>query len=355
MTTIESYNLSDASRVRGHTRTIPTGRKVAFACVAVVLFFFLLFVAGEFASRAYHGRLLSTDHVLSDWLLHGGNAEYPTQFDSHTGWSLRPIASVVDPRRGCTYTIDDHGFRSNGQAAPLSDSRILAIGDSFTFGCEVNDNDTWPAHLERLAGTPVVNGGVVAFGIDQMILHAERIVPQVKPSMIVLAYIPDDIERCGFSARQGLKPYFDIDRSGLVPRQQPVPNVAVASQIGVVRWALGYSCLLSDIASFRADWFASLYVGEYYKQAHYDGKAVACHLMARLARLSETSPVLVVRIEQEPSTDQPVLSAAQLAGLDTHLVVVGNDSDLYAPGLHLSNKGNAKVARSLAAFVKQEI
>jgi hypothetical protein len=37
MTTIGFYNLSDASRVRGHTRTISTGRKAAFACVMLLI------------------------------------------------------------------------------------------------------------------------------------------------------------------------------------------------------------------------------------------------------------------------------------------------------------------------------
>ena len=43
----------------------------------------------------------------------------------------------------------------------------MAVGDSFTFGDEVNDGQTWPAQLQQLTGRRVINGGVSGYGFDQ--------------------------------------------------------------------------------------------------------------------------------------------------------------------------------------------
>ncbi|NBX93928.1 MAG: hypothetical protein EBQ85_11920 [Proteobacteria bacterium] len=58
------------------------------------------------------------------------------------------------------------------------------MGDSFTFGAEVNDNETWPSHLQNFSKTTVLNGGVVGFGLDQTYLLFEELITQnnFKPS-----------------------------------------------------------------------------------------------------------------------------------------------------------------------------
>ena len=47
-------------------------------------------------------------------------------------------------------TIDHRGFRSNDNPEPKNDrGRTLTLGDSFTFGSQVSNAETWPSCLER--------------------------------------------------------------------------------------------------------------------------------------------------------------------------------------------------------------
>jgi lysophospholipase L1-like esterase len=115
------------------------------------------------------------------------------------GFTLRPSQNAF------TYDvpvrIDSAGYRSNGRA-PVADTnaiRILALGDSYTFGLGVRDSATWPAQLEaRLAasGVPVrvLNAGTIAYGVFQeMDLLRER-VRRVRPRIVIHALYWNDYQ-----------------------------------------------------------------------------------------------------------------------------------------------------------------
>ena len=88
---------------------------------------------------------------------------------------------------------------------------VLAVGDSFTFGDEVRDDETWPAHLQQLLGRRVLNAGVSGYGFDQIVMRAERVVADKHPSAVVVSFIADDVLRTEMRRRWGAeKPYFDI-------------------------------------------------------------------------------------------------------------------------------------------------
>ena len=50
-----------------------------------------------------------------------------------------------------------------------------------------------------------------AYGIDQMVLRAEIVAPEVKPAAIVLSFIADDVRRAEMKRVWGAeKPYFEL-------------------------------------------------------------------------------------------------------------------------------------------------
>src|SRR5262245_17866041 len=83
------------------------------------------------------------------------------------GWSWKPL----DQRR----TINSQGIRSEhdySQVAPPVVVRVSAFGDSFTFGSEVEINETWESQLEgQDPRFEVLNFGVGAYGLDQAYLR----------------------------------------------------------------------------------------------------------------------------------------------------------------------------------------
>jgi hypothetical protein len=120
----------------------------------------------------------------------------------------RPGFYIRDPIRGVEYSTLEHSIRSNGHAAVYAERPLtLAVGDSFTFGEDVSNDESWPAYLEEFMGHRVINGGVPGFGFDQTVLRAEQLSNIYHPDTIVLSFIAVDISRAEYSYG---KPYFDI-------------------------------------------------------------------------------------------------------------------------------------------------
>jgi lysophospholipase L1-like esterase len=80
--------------------------------------------------------------------------------------------------------------RVNAQFAPTSDDgAILAVGDSFVFGDQVSDDETWPSILENRLNRRVVNGGVSGYGTAQAVLRAEHLVKAEPYRLVILSIL----------------------------------------------------------------------------------------------------------------------------------------------------------------------
>src|SRR5690606_40298619 len=96
-------------------------------------------------------------------------------------------------------TTGAHGERAPGwdAARAAAGVRVLALGDSCTFGRGVPDEATWPARLEarlRAAGrdAAVFNAGVEGYDTAQELEVLRRRAPLVRPTAVVVAWLAND-------------------------------------------------------------------------------------------------------------------------------------------------------------------
>lgn len=181
------------------------------------------------------------------------------------------------------------------------------MGDSFTWGSEVYDAQSWPAQLERLIGIPVVNGGAGGYGMDQAELRAEQLIDVERPRAIIVSFIPNCVGRNEYSVNQGLiKSYFDVKDGKLELKGIPVPDYQPSTaHVGRVRKILGYSYAL-EWAAERMGWAHLWQVSQgEVRKVHDKGAEVACLLWGRLA-------------EKVKGRGIPLIALAQYAGIQVN-------------------------------------
>lgn len=259
--------------------------------------------------------------------------------------------------KGFSIRTGPHGVRSNGTLPPREARPLtLVVGDSFAFGDEVNDADSWPAVLERLTGHRVVNAGVPGFGLDQSVLRAEQLANVFIPSTIVVSFIPHDVVRCEMSFWSGhAKPYFDTDANGLRYHRAPF--------VPPQHWwkaALSRSAVIDRLFSRYLHWDGPDTF------AHHHGTEVACLLMNRLARFGRQRHVRIVVLAQpQQATSRPeqsqlaerVLDCASrenLSALDLFPAINrlrASQREALFHG-HMTPRGNRLVAVELAEFLE---
>jgi hypothetical protein len=105
------------------------------------------------------------------------------------------------------------------------ETRIVVVGDSFTFGQCVEDAGTFPAVMEQiLPNTEVLNLGVMGYGQDQALLRMRRDGFRYSPDIVVFGFHSSDMRRNLVSFRGYGKPRFRMTESGLQLENVPVPR-----------------------------------------------------------------------------------------------------------------------------------
>jgi hypothetical protein len=98
------------------------------------------------------------------------------------------------------------------------------LGDSFTFGQEVSDHETFCARLEQaIPNSQVLNFGNHGYGHDQMLIYFRSEVRRYKPDIVILGFVYENMRRNLLSFRDYAKPRFELVDNRLVPRNTPVP------------------------------------------------------------------------------------------------------------------------------------
>jgi hypothetical protein len=149
-------------------------------------------------------------------------------YDRTKGWVLRPGRWEF---AGRTITANSRGVRGGteypaGRRPGLR--RVVVVGDSFTFGEGVGDDETFPSRLQARLGTgvEVINLGIHGYGHDQMLIHLREEGIRYEPDLVVLGYYADDVPRNALAFRDYAKPRFVLRDGSLVLTGSPVPTPA---------------------------------------------------------------------------------------------------------------------------------
>ena len=296
--------------------------------------------------------------------------------DPQLGWTLKSHYRTKE------FNTLDYGFRRNFDETEIRTGGILAVGDSFTEGFdEVQDAGTWPAQLEKITGTPVVNAGVAGYATDQTILRAEQTLPIVKPRTLIVGFTEVDIYRAALSEAGAPKPYFTIKNGELeLHPPGPLESGEQESLVGKgLRAVLGYSALSHHLFSRLAPAFWYPAEASLYKEVENQPIDITCKLLARLKQQTDEKQVrflLFLQYGGELVLEEPVIlndmktitECAQKAGIQ----VIDQFAPLKAvtrgdPALvmlyyslhdeefgHMTSKGNEHAAQLLASALSEQ-
>lgn len=305
-----------------------------------------------------------------------GQLGHRTVIDPVLGWTLKPHNTLEG------HNTLDHGIRRNFEETTIRTGAILAVGDSFTEGWEVADDDTWPAYLERLVGMPVVNGGTGAYGTDQIVLRAEQLLPIVRPKTLIVGFLDFDIVRTAHSHFAAPKPYFTLDGSALryhpPARLEPERESGWFASVGKrARDVLGYSAVADHLlARLAPDYWYGKGLGDF-QLAPNDAVAVTCRLLERLKTTVDRQGIRIVLFMQyyayfiytadtAPRDARRVIACAREAGIQvvdqfpSLRAVAAADPAALRPyymvygdlHTHMSARGNQHAAELLAAALR---
>ncbi len=292
---------------------------------------------------------------------------YPAERHATLGYVPRANFASRDNHWGTQVSIDGDGMRRHGATPTPVGTRVIAtVGDSFTFGDQVDDDATWPAQLEVHMQQPVKNGGVFGYSLTQSVLRAEDMLERFPVQALVVSFIADDLTRCEYAKRYTPLPWFDFAGDGLVLRNVPIDHAAASSDSSKA-WKdlLGHSAVLDAIfANTARAWWV-----ENEKQVTVPhlvgrGKDLGKRLLDRIAGACKRRDVQLLVVLQGDQSNEAALEVMQHAaarGLPT-LDLATRFAALHTtdPSLHgrffaghMTREGNRWVAQEIAAALRK--
>lgn len=360
---------------------------IFFAEVLIRLCYGQLATLSNFLDSEYTAQLRHTPHIHSSSL--GWAA--PRSREERVSFLTHTSAGFFENRTFMGF--DSFGFRKNqiyqiGRSV-LETSPLLALGDSFTLGSEVNDNETWPAHLEQLLHRRVFNGGFARYGLDQMFILLKEVWPQVRPKVVLISLTVKNILRVSETQRISHffldrfdKPYFSIEgpNEKLVLRNVPISERLLQPKLGGLRALLGHSLLAHFILKKIAyPFWYGVPNREDLKPlgvSKTDPGKLACLILRAITTFSKSRQAEVVILLQDyyqPSSQKspyhstPLLDYTQKCARDMGITVVDfrptlanlfhsdpyKYESLFFPYGHMTNFGNFTVAHQLATQLRE--
>lgn len=156
--------------------------------------------------------------------------EFPDQFDPVLGWV--PKNNFQTTNEFGSLSFNSIGARSKQEYQTLKQGkkRIVTIGDSFTYGECVGDEETYSAYLEKeLTNTEVLNFGVHGYGLDQQLLRLKSALTFL-PDVVIVGFYNPDTSRILLSFREYHKPIFALINGKTEITNVPLPSPDIYSR-----------------------------------------------------------------------------------------------------------------------------
>ncbi|MBM3975479.1 MAG: hypothetical protein FJ299_00640 [Planctomycetes bacterium] len=160
--------------------------------------------------------------------------QFHCEYDPDLGWMNKPnwrAPNVYGP--GIDLNTNSQrlrGTREHALGKPAGTYRVLCLGDSFTMGYGVADDESYPARLEQACpGLEAICMGLGGFGLDQAYLWYRRDGVKFEIDTLLVAVIDGDFYRMVAleKATESPKPQLELHEGRLVVTNVPVPNYFV--------------------------------------------------------------------------------------------------------------------------------
>jgi hypothetical protein len=210
------------------TNRVVKGALFVAICVVVLEIAVRLVLATPFMAR----RRFLDDLSWRRWWVRVHRSGQPMlygfdRYDPTKGWLPKPNLRDVPAFGEKRLSTNAKGLRGADDYAGAKRAdvpRILILGDSFTFGDEVGDAETYPHYLQQLLpGTEVINMGVHGYGHDQMLIFFREEGVAYAPDVVVLGFVANDMPRNLLGFRDYAKPRFRLRDGELELVGSPVP------------------------------------------------------------------------------------------------------------------------------------
>ena len=206
-------------------------RDIIFALVSILLSTLISLVAAEYGLRWYQQSINNSSKGDPGLL----------RYDARLGWTLTPNWQGRHQHHDfdVRYTINKYGYRGQfpNDLQHKDRIRIAIIGDSFSFGLGVNDDDTFTTQLNRQQShIAFLDFSVPGYSTDQQLLLMESRLDRFQADeYILMIYLANDILDIMLPyplQTEQAKPYFSLDDDRqLVLKNVPTPRDAKPAKL----------------------------------------------------------------------------------------------------------------------------
>lgn len=160
--------------------------------------------------------------------LHSKSSYFYMVYHPTRGWAVKPNITnkiVFDNKILNTNSKGIRGRIEYSYEKNPNRTRIIILGDSFTFGDDVSDTETYPYYLQQmLPNAEILNLGVSAYGHDQMLIYLLEEGLRYHPDIVLLGFGPWGNKRNLSEFYFKSKPRFRWSGNQLVLCNSPVPT-----------------------------------------------------------------------------------------------------------------------------------